>query len=47
MGCDMLNGSGEMMFGYGLFGWLIMLLVIVVLVLLIAWLIKNLQCRKR
>lgn len=41
-------GMGDMMygnFGYGgmFFGWLIGLLVIVALVLLIAWLIKQLQ----
>ena len=40
-------GSGMMSGGYGyggmFFGWLIGLLVIVVLILLIAWLVKQIQ----
>jgi len=47
-GCGMMGGVGGMMTGvYGtggmLFGWLFSILVLVVLILLIAWLIKQIQ----
>ena len=36
-------GTGYGMFGMGLFGWIFMLLILVALVLLIIWLIKQIQ----
>ena len=44
-GCGMMGGMMTGIYGYGgmLFGWLFGLLILVALILLIVWLIKQIQ----
>jgi len=41
------NVVGTGMWGMGIFGWLFMILIIIALILLIIWLIKQIQRNKK